>query len=113
MNRITSAIARTEKQIVAANLTDDAAKRLSCNLDLSFEEHFKYQQMKSEMFANGGGGSEENRHSTSPLNLEESQLLYEYLGGTASVFNKRPLVVKVVLTKLFSELLALRIGGVA
>lgn len=100
-NRITAAFARMEAQIadrIAKGLTTKAkVKDAAKALDMSIEEHAKFQTLKSLAVA------EEK------LTLDEGQTIYVALGETVSTFNKQPVHVKSVLTNLFQELLSARI----
>jgi hypothetical protein len=102
-NRITAAVVRLEKQIaerISKGLTTQAkVDALHATLDMSVEEHAKFQEYKTLAYAEG------------KLNFDEAQLLYEYLGECVSVFNARPIAVKSVLTSLLGELLKIRIAS--
>lgn len=96
-NRITQAIARTKQRITerlaSGAVTQTKLDELNKTNDMAIDEFCKFQELKSLAFAQG------------KLTLEESQLVYNYLGGTPNHFNGQPLEVKVVLTQLFGELL--------
>ena len=101
-NRIVNAIGKMEAQIadrIAKGLTT-AAKVEDCrkSLDMTIEEHAKFQTLKSLAVAQN------------VLTLDEGQTVYNLLGNTVSTFNKQPVHVKHVLTSLFGELLKKRIG---
>jgi hypothetical protein len=100
MNRVTSAIARMKDQIaerINLGLTTAAkVKSLHKTLDMDVSEHARFQELKTLAVAEG------------KLTLEEGQSLYLLLGNSVSVFNKQPVEVKCVLTKIFEELLARR-----
>lgn len=91
MNRIVDTISQVEKQLAFVGGEKQAA--LHRKLDMSLEEYVQFQQTKSQAQALG------------IISLEEAQMIYSYLGESVGVFNKQTLAVKVVLTKLFQELL--------
>ena len=97
MNRVVAAIER-QKTIISQRLanglvTQDRLDSLNKTLDMDIREFCKYQEIKSLAFAMG------------KLTLEEAQTLYNLLGMTCLDFNSRPLEVKVVLTRMFAELI--------
>ena len=100
-NRIVDAVDRMCVQIadrIKDGLTTaKAVEETGKALDMSFEEHFKFQELKS-----GAMGS--------ILTTEEAQSLYRYLGESVSVFNGQPVEVKAVLTQVFQSLLEARIA---
>ena len=102
-NRITDAIAAKkldiERRIAAGKTTKAGVKSAAKLLDMSLEEFAKLQELKTLAVANG------------LLTVEEGQSVYVMLGTTPSVFNKRPVEVKAVLTGLFQELLTARINA--
>ncbi len=69
------------------------------NTDMDFEEHFRFQELKSHAYMHG------------LITLDEANLLYRELGGAVSVFNSKAVHVKVALTNFFHELLELKIKG--
>ena len=97
MNRILVAVGRMKKQIesrIANGLTTaEAVEKTHKNLDISFEEYCKFQELKSIATVNG------------ILTMDEAQTVYRYLGVMPETFNKQPVEVKAVLTQLFSELI--------
>ncbi|MBY0525578.1 MAG: hypothetical protein K2R98_19390 [Gemmataceae bacterium] len=101
MNRITLAIAKMETQIkerVALGMTTATrVKATGKQLDMSIMEHVKFQELKSLAVSNG------------KLTVEEGVTVFSLLGNTVSVFNRRSVAVKAVLTGLFQELLSTRI----
>jgi len=103
MNRITIAIEKLEAQIperIKAGLTtQEAVDTLQKNLDMSFEEYFKFQELKSA-------------YTGVFLTLEEAQAVYGYLGNTAEHFNAQSVAVKSVLTQLFMELVKLQMKDI-
>ena len=100
MNRITTAIAKMERQIkdrITAGLTTKAkVKKTSKALDMDIAEHAKFQTLKSIAFAGG------------KLTQEDAQTLFNLLGSTVTVFNRQPIHVKYVLTTVFGELISAR-----
>ncbi len=93
MNRIISAIEKQKSAIIAKGLSVEKIDELYKALDMSMVEYVRFQEAKSLAFIDGR------------LSLEEANCVYAYLGSTPDHFNKQPLAVKIVLTKLFSELL--------
>lgn len=97
MNRVLSSIDRMEKQIksrIAEGITtEQEIEKTNKLLDLSPEEHSIFQTKKSLAQQNG------------ILTLDESMTVYNLLGESVTVFNKQPVHIKAVLTKLFSELM--------
>lgn len=69
---------------------------LSSKLDMSFEEYCKFQELKSLAVASG------------VLSLEEGQVVYALLGSIPDDFNNADVATKIVLTKLFAQLLEAR-----
>jgi hypothetical protein len=102
MNRVTIAIAKTEKQIeerIACGLaTQDKVDTMHKTLDMAFDEYCAFQNLKSLASVSG------------KLTLEEAQTVYAYLGNTVEHFNAQGIGVKVVLTKIYSELLDWKIS---
>ena len=100
MNRVAAAIERTRASIAERTKLMEYPKKglaqFSKNLDMELDEFVRFQELKSLAFAEGR------------LNLEEAQLVYDYLGSTPETFNGQPLEVKVVLTKILAELLEAR-----
>lgn len=100
-NRITAAFARMEAQIadrIAKGLTTtDRVRDLHKTLDMTVEEHAKFQTLKTLAVARN------------LLNAEEGQTIYVALGETVCVFNDQPIHIKSVLTSLFAELLTAQI----
>ena len=101
MNRVTTGIAKMKAQIeqrIADKLvTAEKVEETRKNLDIQWDEYTTFQNVKSEAVMSG------------MLTAEEGQTIYNYLGeGGPDRFNKQPVEVKVVLTKLLSELLAIK-----
>ncbi len=97
MNRITAGFARMEAQIadrIEKGLTTKAKVKATAKaMDMSIEEHARFQTLKSLAVAN------------EKLTVDEGMTVYAYLGETVGHFNKQPVQVKCVLTGLFQELL--------
>jgi len=94
MNRVQQYIDKVEKQILQSPLTKEEIQKLSDGLNMSPDEHAVFQNTKSLAV------------SSQSITVDEGMTIYHQLGGTASVFNKRPLHVKVTLTQIFKELLS-------
>ena len=96
MNRVTSAIESMRVNIahrIAAGFTTQAAVDATANkLDMDLQEYVMFQERKSIAAGN-------------KLTAEEAQTIYCYLGNTLEHFNSQAVEVKVILTKIFSELL--------
>lgn len=96
MNRITLAVEKVKTQIqqrIETGLTTaEAVAKTHKELDMSFEEFCRFQELKSVATASG------------IFTLDEGQTIFRYLGGQPETFNKQPIEVKYVLTKLFMEL---------
>jgi len=73
-------------------MTANDLQMLSRKLDLSMDDFVAVQEAKSLAVASG------------KLTPDEGQTVYGYLGNSPSVFNARPLAVKVAITKLITEL---------
>ena len=101
MNRVFDAIQRMEKQIAdrlaTGQTTKSAIDKLHKTLDMSFDEYCKFQELKSLAVAN------------EKITLDEGQYIYMMLGNIPDHFNNQPIAVKVVLTKIYEELLRARI----
>ena len=97
MNRIATAIAHQQRNIESrldSGLTTKAfLDDLSKQLDMSADEYVRFQELKTLAVA------EET------LTLEEGLEIYGHLGNSPVRFNRQPVAVKAVLTKLFEELL--------
>lgn len=85
-----------EIELAKQNKPAEELERLSRNLDMTQEEHSLFQEKKSLAQAQG------------VLSLENAMYIYNQLGGTASVFNRQPLAVKIVLTQVYARLLKAR-----
>jgi len=95
MNRVIKMIASQETNIKAKvpTLAPGKLAELNRNLSMTFDEYCSFQNLKSLAVASG------------TLTLEEGQTVYGYLGNTVEHFNDQSLAVKIVLTKLYAELL--------
>jgi hypothetical protein len=102
MNKVIVAIDRAEKMIaentIKNNLTPAKLNELNKNLDMDISEYVKYQELKNIAMVNN------------VLTLDETNTIYGYLGNTPEDFNGQSLAVKITLTKLFSELLSMKIN---
>jgi len=103
MDRITESISEREELIQQAlrtgQTTPTRLEVLRRNLDMDVLEFVKFQELKTLAVASG------------TLSLEEGNTVYRLLGESYNTFNRQPLAVKVVLTKLFEELLRERLHG--
>ncbi len=95
-NRIT--VATTDIRERVAKLDPVKARKLDSAMALTFDEHWRYQELKSRAMLEGS------------LSQEEAQLVYVALGESLSATNGGwssgvDTATKVVLTKLFGELL--------
>ena len=103
MNRVIAGIARSkeqiEKRIADGLVTKEQVEETRKSLDIPWDEYATFQIVKSQAVASG------------ILTTDEGMTIYNYLGEAGpDHFNKQPVEVKATLTKLFSELLAQRIG---
>jgi hypothetical protein len=101
-NRLTVAIEKVQAQI-DAKLDADSAKALGDTLAVSFDEHFKFQQLQSQA------------HAMQNLTTDEAQIVYIALGEVGSPGNGgwaagTSLATKVVVTQLMGELLAKKLA---
>ena len=86
-----------ENRVRDSLTTAQKVKETAKALDMETFEYVKFQEIKSLAVVQN------------VLTPEEGQTVYALLGNTSSTFNKQPVEVKVVLTNLFKELLAMRI----
>lgn len=102
MNRVTAGIEKTREMIhgrlAAGQVTQEKVDALHKSLDMPFDEYCTFQALKSVAM------------SHNKLTEEEAQTVYAYLGNTPDQFNEQPIQVKVILTKLFSELLTWKVS---
>ncbi len=101
MNRILAAIDRMQAQVESKNLPADKLAAISKSLDIELMEYAAFQEHKSLAFASG------------KLSLDEAQSIFGFLGASTEHFNRQPLAVKAVLTKLFAELLSAKVRKAA
>jgi hypothetical protein len=98
MNKITSAIAKAQQSleiiVKEGKKTQEELDKMSVTFNLPLDEYVRFQELKSLASV------------TNIITLDEAQTIYEYLGESPDTFNSQPLAVKLVLTKLFSELLS-------
>jgi hypothetical protein len=85
MSKLASIVTKTAPLLEP--LGSEKLLELSRQLDITFEEHFVWQTKQSELNASG------------KISLEDAMFLYEQLGGSASVFNQRPVAVKYVVSQ--------------
>ena len=96
MNRITTAIDKLNQVIperIAKGLTTQAkVDALHKELDMSWGEYVKFQELKSA-------------YAGTIITMEEAQTVYGYLGNDVDYFNKQSIAVKSRLTQLFAEII--------
>jgi len=97
MNRVTEGIEKMRKQIANRLATGQTTQAKvdagSKSLDMSFKEYAIFNTRKS---AAAGG----------KLTPDEAMTIYKYLGeGGPEKFNRQSLAVKMILMKIFGELL--------
>lgn len=104
MNRVTAMIAKVEEQIKAriesGALTPERIEQQVRTLDMAFDEYCSFQSLKSLAFAQG------------ILTDDEAQTVYGLLGSIPDDFNKQSYATKFVLSKLYNELLGMRIKAI-
>lgn len=97
LSGLNAMIATAEKtmneKLASGAITQEQIDKTRANLDMSFEEHADFQTRKSLASQDG------------TMSLDAAQFVYQKLGSNPSVFNAQPLPVKVVLTKLYAELI--------
>jgi len=97
MNRVLARIGQAEtmvaEKLASGAVTQDKVDAMHKQLDMEVGECCQFQTLKS--LAVG----------LNKLTLEEGQTVYCLLGNTPEHFNGQSCAVKVVLTKLFAELL--------
>lgn len=100
-DRILASIARRRVEIKAmveaGKLDDERVEALRGALDMDLSEFARFQELKSLAMMEG------------ILTEEEAQTVFRLLGGVPAVFNAQDCATKAVLTKLFGELLGLKI----
>ena len=110
-NRLTAYAEKIQQKIDAggqdgALSTPEKLESFEKSMDISFEEHFSFQNVKSEAFMAG------------KISQDEAQLIYAALGEVMSSENGgwQPhvtLAMKVTITNIMTELLSMKIrqGG--
>ena len=102
MNRVVTAIEKTSAQIndrtAKGLVTMSQISALHKNLNMTLDEYCAFQELKSLASV------------SDKLTLDEANTIYGYLGNTVEHFNAQPVSVKVVLTKIYSELLSWKIA---
>lgn len=97
MNRIIETIGKTEKQIAArvstGTVTQAQVDSLRDKLDMPLDEFISFQELKSIAMMHN------------KLTFDEATTVYAYLGNSPEHFNSQDIAVKIVLTKVFAELL--------
>jgi hypothetical protein len=103
MNRVLVGIEITKAKLKAMIKSKEKTKadleRTRIGLDMATDEYAMFQTLKSVA------------SQTGLLTLDEAQSVYGFLGEVVTTFNNQPLEVKIVLTKLYSELLGNKIAG--
>ena len=96
-NRIVRAINKKEvdvqRRIVMSITTVEKIEEARKDLDMTAEEHAKFQELKSLAVATG------------VITLAEGMSMYDILGPTLDIFNKQSAAVKFVLIGFFKELI--------
>jgi hypothetical protein len=99
VNRVTNAIAlitaRVDTLKAKGTLTDESIAQKSKGLDMSMEEFCHFQNLKSALMG-------------SKITEDEAQTVYGILGTTPDHFNSQPYVIKIVITKMYAELMGIR-----
>lgn len=102
MNRITSKIFILENSIgeklANGTITKEQVEKARTDMDMDIQEYCMFQELKSLAQIQG------------ILTEEEATSVYYYLGNTVEFFNLQNVAVKTILTKLFSQLLGMRIA---
>lgn len=101
-NRLTVAIEKVQAQI-DAKLDETSAKALGDTLAVTFDEHFRFQELQAQA------------HVMQNLSTDEAQVVYIALGEVGSPSNggwaaDTSLATKVVVTQLMGELLAKKLA---
>lgn len=103
MNRIDEEIERVQdaldEQLKLGKITKEQIDITASRLNLTFEEHFMFQEAKSEAQMNGF------------FNLEEAMTIYSFLGHSPNTFNQQAPAVKMVLTIIFHGLMKKKVRG--
>ena len=90
---IEAAQSNIEATIANGENTPESLAELSKKLDMDFEEHARFQTLKTLAVMEGS------------LDVDSAQTVYVLLGNTVDTFNKRCIATKIVLTFLFKNLL--------
>jgi len=89
-----------EKKLNNNLITPEKIQGTSDALNLPLDEYVIFQDLKSLAVLSG------------KLTVDEGMTIYSYLGEAGpDYFNQSPIEVKIVLTKLFSELLSMKMQG--
>jgi hypothetical protein len=88
---------RINGMLEEGKLTGDKMRELSEGVNMTIEEHGRFQELKSAVMG-------------IHLSKWEAQTLYHRLGNTVDVFNRQPLATKIVLTQIFAELMEKQYG---
>lgn len=96
-NRIADAIAASEKhiakQLAEKKITKAKIEEMRAVLNMDCLEHAKFQEHKSLAVATG------------VLTTDEGMTVYNLLGGTVTVYNRRSLAEKSILYTLYMQML--------
>lgn len=99
MNRVEGKINSLASSIAAklksGTLTKERAAEIAESFDLDCEEFSRFQNLKSVAVSAG------------KLTIEEGMTVYRYLGESPATFNKQSIAAKVILNKLFADLIQL------
>ncbi|HEU5112107.1 MAG TPA: hypothetical protein VFU96_02250 [Acidimicrobiia bacterium] len=100
-NRVDTARIKVQERI--DRLSDDARAKLESTTDITFDEHFQFQETQARF------------HAMEIINQEEALIVYGALGEVGSQENGgwaegTDLATKIVVTQLMAELLALRLA---
>lgn len=90
-NALVVAIDNTKTRL-ATHMPAEKQEEMSRKLDLTFQEHFAFQDAQAAAHAGGR------------ISLDVANTLYTALGGTHTVFNAQPLEVKIVVTQFMALL---------
>lgn len=93
INGINKATAVLAERLQSGAVTQAQLDELHKNLDMSFSEYCRFQELKSLASMNG------------KLSLDEAQTIYGMIGEDPSTYNALPLANKIVITEVFGELL--------
>lgn len=103
MNRVTTMIARREKEIAEklkkGQITKEQVDKAHKALDMAIDEYVMLQELKSLAVA------------SNVLTADEGMTIYNYLGCVPTTYNKQSVAVKGVINQIYQELLGKRIAG--